>query len=245
VAATAQFVDQVISAADPHLPADSITLVVSNYSTVASVRAWTKAGDDVLRRCEHFLRNPSRDVARDPNGRRLAAAVAKAAPLMVQYGARIMKPTAKKPVATIDEKFVGALDRLSSPPTATTGFEHPITGTTQIYSPIYRIGRTDEGKEVRARIRVDDRPYDVMIDDSAVATAFDMAKAGATVPIDIMGGWSRDSHNGLLLDAARARIIRIGAGWKPISGADFLDAVHATLPDVFSELTDALPGDVR
>ena len=66
VAATAQFIDQVIAAADPHLPADSVTLVVSNYSTVASVRAWTPAGDDVLRRCERFLRNPAREVKHNP-----------------------------------------------------------------------------------------------------------------------------------------------------------------------------------
>ena len=218
VAATAQFIDRVLSAADPQLPADSVTLVVSNRTTVASLRGWTPAGSAVLHRCERFFRSPAREVSRDPNVRRLAAAVAEAASDIVPFHARVAKPRASKPLATINERFVESLARLAAPPAAAGGLELPVAGSTEIYSPIYRVGRLDEGKEMRARIRIEDRPYDVPIEPDAIAAAFDVAKAGAVVPIQIVGGWSRSPSDGLVLDAARARIVRIGAGWRPITG---------------------------
>jgi hypothetical protein len=245
VAATALFVDRVLAAADPKLPADSVTLVVSNYSTVASVRAWTRAGDDVLRRCEQFLRSPSREVKKDPTTRRMAGAIAEAAEEILPFRASVAKPKARKAIATINERLVTSLKNLSSPPTATSGPEPPVIGSTQILSPIYRVGRLDEGKEVLARIRVDGRPYDVRIDTAAIDAAFDVAKTGATVPIDIDGEWSRGEANALALDASKLRITRVGSGWKPIAGSEFLDAIHAALPDVFADLTDLLPEDAH
>jgi hypothetical protein len=246
VEATAQFIDRMLKAADPQLPDDCVTLVVSNYSTVASLHAWTPAGSDVLRRCERFLQSPLKEIRRDPSARQLALALAKAAPAIAQFRARVAKPRAKKKtIAIIDEKFIDGLERLTWLPTTTGDPEPPMAGSTQVYSPIYRVGRLDEGKEVRARIRVDDRPHDVLIENGVVGVAFDVAKTGAIVPITIDGGWSRDQHNTLVLDASRTRITRIGAGWEPIAGADFLDAIHAALPDAFADLTDVLPGDAH
>ncbi len=245
VAATARFIERVLAAADPDLPADSVTMVVSNYSTVAGIRAWTPAGNEALRKCERTLRSPSREVVRDPGARRLVSAIAVASTDMVAFGARVAKPRAKKSLAVINENFVERLGKLATPPTATKGVEVPIAGATQVYSPIYRVGRTDEGKEVRARIRVDDRPYDLPIEDAAVAAAFDVAKTGAIVPINIDGGWTRDASNALVIDATRSRITHVGADWKPIAGRDFLDAIHAALPDAFADLDDVLLGDAN
>jgi hypothetical protein len=245
VAATANFVDRLLRAADPHLPADSVTLVVSNYSTVAGLRAWTPAGVKVLQQCERFLRSPTREVKRNPETRRMAAAMADATPALVPFHARVAKPRAKKPLAILNEKFVTTSGRLAVPPTANQDEEPPVTGPTEIYSPIYRVGRLDEGKEMMARIRIDAKPYDVPLAANAVGPAFDAARDGIVVPIQIAGGWYRDAHNGLVLDRERARITSVGSTWRPISGAEFLDAIHKELPNVFDDLSDVLPGDMH
>lgn len=113
-----------------------------------------------------------------------------------------------------------------------------MTGATQVYSRVYRVGRIDDGREVRARIRIDDRPHDITIDEAAIDDAFDAAKAGAIVPVDIVCEWTRDSANALVLDAVRSKIMRVWSNWKPISGSDFLDAIHAALPDAFADLDE-------
>jgi hypothetical protein len=140
---------------------------------------------------------------------------------------------------------VQTAERLAMPPTATKTPEPPVVGSTEIYSPVYRVGRLDEGKEIHARIRIEDKPYDVRIDSDAIGAAFDAAKGGAVVPIQIVGGWRRDANNGLILDREQARIARIGADWRPVSGAEFLDAMRAAIPDAFDDLTDVLPGDIH
>jgi hypothetical protein len=245
VAATADFVDRMLRAADPHLPADSVTLVVSNYSTVAGLRAWTPAGTKVLQQCARFLRSPSLEVKRNPEARRMAAVMADATPVLVPFHASVAKPRAKKPIAHLNERFVSMIGRLAAPPTASHDEEPPVAGTTEIYSPIFRVGRLDEGKGVMARIRIDAKPYDVPLEANAITAAFDAARDGIVVPIKIVGGWYRDAHNGLVLDRERARITCVGSAWRPISGAEFLDAVHEELPNVFDDLSDVLPGDMH
>lgn len=58
VAATARFVDEILKGADPDLPDGSVTLLVSNYATVAGIRAWDLPGRAAVRRCERYLTNP-------------------------------------------------------------------------------------------------------------------------------------------------------------------------------------------
>src|SRR5580704_2026227 len=91
VAATARFFDEVLKGADPDLPDGSVTLVVSNYATVAGIRAWDSPGKAAVRRCERYLVNPTKDVRLHPEARHIAQAFAKAGADMAPYEARVTK----------------------------------------------------------------------------------------------------------------------------------------------------------
>ena len=239
VAATARFVEEVLKGADPYLPDGSVTLVVSNYATVAGIRAWDPPGKAAVRRCERYLTNPTKDVRLHPEARHIAQAFAKAGADMAPYGARVTKPATKKIIARIDEQAVRVAQELATARPIEANVPE-MSGGTEVYSQVYRVGRVDDGKEIHARIRIDGRPVEVAIAQAAIGDAFDAAKSGETVTLRLEGKWRRDDDGGLVIDPAQTVITSIGEGWKPITGAEFIDAIHEAIPDAFSDLDDIL-----
>lgn len=82
------------------------------------------------------------------------------------------------------------------------------------------------------------RPVEVALAQAAIGYAFDAAKSGETVAVRLEGRWRRDDDGGLVIDPAQTVITSIGEGWKPITGAEFVDAIHEAIPDAFSDLDD-------
>jgi hypothetical protein len=244
VAETARFVDEVLKSADPYLPDGSVTLVVSNYATVAGIRAWDPPGKAAVRRCERYLTNPTKDVRLHPEARDIARAFAKAGADMARYTARVTKPatktTAARTIARIDEQAVRVAEELATARPIETNVPEMLGGT-EVYSQVYRVGRVDDGREIHARIRIDGRPVEVALVQAAIGDAFDAAKSGETVTLRLEGKWRRDADGSLVIDPAQTLITSIGEGWKPITGAEFVDAIHEAIPDAFSDLDDILP----
>jgi hypothetical protein len=244
VAATARFVEEVLKGADPYLPDGSVTLVISNYATVAGIRAWDSPGKAAVRRCERYLNNPTKDVRLHPEARNIAQAFARAARDLAPYAARVTNPATKKVIARIDEEAVRVANELAATPVTEAKLPE-LTGGTEVYSQVYRVGRIDDGKEIHARIRIDGRPVEVSLAKAAVGDAFDAAKSGETVTLRLEGKWRRDDDGGLVIDPAQTVITSIGEGWKPVTGAEFVDAIHEAIPDAFSDLDDILPESAR
>jgi hypothetical protein len=169
--------------------------------------------------------------------------IADAAHEMLEFGARITTPRAKNPIATIDQSFVDRLIEISEVAADESMLDKPMVGATQVYSPIYRVGRLDENSDMQARIRLNDKACDVRVAGGAVADAFDVAKTGNVVPISVDCIWRRNDDGVFVIDNKRTTITRIDVAWRPISGAAFLSVVHASIPDVFSDLDDVIPGD--
>jgi hypothetical protein len=89
------------------------------------------------------------------------------------------------------------------------------------------------------------RPVEVALAQAAIGYAFDAAKSGETVTVRLEGRWRRDDDGGLVIDPAQTVITSIGEGWKPITGAEFVDAIHEAIPDAFSDLDDILAERAR
>lgn len=159
---------------------------------------------------------------------------------MAPYAARVTKPATHKIIARIDEQAVRVAQELATGRPIETNVQEMLGGT-EVYSQVYRVGRVDDGKEIHARIRIDGRPVEVAIAQAAVGDAFDAAKSGETVTLRLEGKWRRDADGGLVIDPAQTVITSIGDGCKPITGAEFIDAIHEAVPDAFSELDDILP----
>jgi hypothetical protein len=158
---------------------------------------------------------------------------------MAPYAARVTKQATKKIIARIDEQAVRVAAELATARPIETNAPEMLGGT-EVYSQIYRVGRVDEGKEIHARIRIDGRPVEVALARTTVGAAFDAAKSGETVTARLEGKWRRDADGCLVIDPSQTTITSIGEGWKPITGAEFVDAIHEALPDAFSDLDDVL-----
>ena len=68
----------------------------------------------------------------------------------------------------------------------------------------------------------------------------DAAKSGETVTVRLEGKWRRDADGCLMIDPSQTTITSIGEGSNPITGAEFVDAIHEAIPDAFSDLDDVL-----
>ena len=169
--------------------------------------------------------------------------IAGAAHEMLEFGAYITTPRAKRPIATLDQSFVDNLTEISERVTDNSRQDKPMAGATQIYSPIYRVGRLDENSDTQARIRLNDKACDVRVARCAVADAFDVAKTGNNVPISIDCLWRRNDDGVMTIDPRRTIITRIDATWRPVSGAEFLTVIHSAIPNVFDNIDDIIPGD--
>lgn len=225
VAAAATFLGRVLRAASPDLPEGSITLVVTNYNMGAAVRARTAEGRKAAKRFLLFLENPTRMLDSDPSTRNLAEALA--TPGDALLSATIFRPRARRPLAVIDQQFARHMHALAN----ATEEEPCLRGPTTVYSPVYRVGRWDENKTIKARIRMGGEPHDIALADERIAPDFfKAAMETRAFPVRLAAVWVRRADGRLQVDAKRTLAVSVDLSWAPITGADFVEAVQQAAP---------------
>lgn len=223
----ARMFDDLVKAAGEQLPPDSLTLVVDNYSMRVGVRPQNEEGKRLLDRITSVLKDPLKALRETPEVRELAKIVSDYGKDAKEDKARIKRWRAHRPFVEFDNVYIkmlsGAVESDPNP-------EDSIKGTTVVYSPIYRVGRTSEGKKNQARVMLDGKPHDIEIDDAAKADFFDAAKTGRTVMISLETEWIRGSDGSRKPRVKGTRAIAVQACDEDSSGKSILDAISDLPP---------------
>lgn len=233
VSAAALFVARLLKAVCPSLPEGSVTLVISNYSMGATVRARTaegrKASDGIL----GFLDNPSKALLRDPDARKLAHALANPGDALLN--AQIIRPRGRAPIATLDAQFAKQMAALAS----ASGPEPVLRGTTVVFSPVYRIGRFDDENDSKIRVRINGGPHEVGIAEGVKeADFYEAVKAKRTFPVHLSAVWVRGADGTLSFDLKGTKAVRVDYDWAPITGEEFVAAMNRAAPSGFVDDDD-------
>lgn len=241
VAAAATFLGRVLAAAYPSLPEDSITLVITNYHMGAMVRARTPEAHKAAERVVAFLENPSRFLDRDPTAKDIATALGSPGASLLH--AQLLRPRGRIPLATLNRPFERRMNALAS---ATT-VEPALRGTTIVYSQVYRVGRYDDDKAIKIRIRFGDGCHDVeLATETPAADFFKAAEREQMFPIHINAVWFRGADGRLYYDFKTTRAVRVDMDWLPVSGHNFVAAMEVAAPsgyvddDDFAERIDMI-----
>lgn len=235
VAAAAAMLAEALDAAYPGLPPDSVTMVVNNFEMRAQVRARSPEGAAAVATFAAFLENPTRAIHRKASATRIADAVAKYADHLAF--ATIKRPRARKQLATLDQRFTRELRALAS-------VREPVQsvrGTTQIQGLVYRVGRTDEDSDIRARVRLDDEICDVRLSPQAdPASFYDAAKSGVASAITVDAVWLSSGER-LVIDPGRSRLSAV----QPLDlslGEAFLAEARTQAANSFDDVDDIIAG---
>ncbi len=236
VALAARLLARMLKAAAPNLPEDAVTMVVQNYALRATIRTRTVEAERVVRRVLRLLENPTRAAAKEPHASDLAAAIVEDGRELEQYVPRFYRPRKKQPIAEVNAGFMKTMRFIAED----LRHEQVVRGSTILYSRVYRVGTTDEGRDAKARILASDKPVDVTINEAVVDRFFDAAKSQRVLPIRIEGCWVRTGEGLFVLDARRSTATDVDTEWQATSGRELVEKASEVIGDAFDDIDDVL-----
>ncbi|HMU41492.1 MAG TPA: hypothetical protein PKE31_20965 [Pseudomonadota bacterium] len=240
VAQAARMVANVFNAAgtpeDDHDP--NITLEIYNKDLRALVHPRSPEGRRATKLFVQFLQNPMRLARTKPATRRFAAVLADSADTFAGEKVSIVRPRVREPLAVFDDEFARSMRSLAKvAPTI------ELRGSDEIISRIFRVGCTDEGRHIKARIVLDGRPQDVLLPEdlpeNVRADFYEYAKTRALARIQLEVAWARDEHGLLSPFAPRCRVTGIEP-CEETTGAQLLDEVAAAGPLFSASIEDMI-----
>lgn len=180
---------------------EGLTLVVENFDMKVRLRAWGKESRLAADALKEFIKNPTASVPMvDVSG--LADLLRSYCRDNLEDGITFWRPGARKPFRIVDREFIKILDVINEErmllegSTATT----KLRGTTVVSTPVYRVGRSSEDADPKARIRIDGKYVEVKIAASAFAEFCEAAKHARPVSVRLTASWVRKDE-GLVLIA--------------------------------------------
>jgi hypothetical protein len=216
VADTAQMLAKAVEAALPlGVAEDAITLVVKNLNMVATLRAWTPAGDEALTFLSNVVFDPVRTSQNDPiRTAGVARALAHSGKDMVDDGGVFFVPCqSDSPRIKLDRTLVHVLEQLASSEHTTR-----VHGGTQVYSVVLRVGRAKEqSSRHQVRLVINGKAQDVQLHADAFDSFVEAMRSGRKVKVELKACW-RKLGSEFELDLQRTTAVRIDPTWRQ---ADF------------------------
>jgi hypothetical protein len=168
-----------------------LTLVVSNRDLMVSLRAYDEQALSPVQTLVGIVADPIDMMQREPSTRAAAAAFSKGLATVAHLRGTVFVRSAAtggraRKLRQFDEVLVNAIQAASRVQEVPGTF---IAGTTEIYSPVLRVGRAAEKAGHFARLFIDGDYRDAAIEPSAVPDFFDAAKAGGMHRVQIEAQW--------------------------------------------------------
>lgn len=163
------------------------TLVVENKFLKATIRTRTPQGASAVNSVIDLVRNPLSTQRPHPARSELAAELAEYARDEGRYHPQLWKPGAKEPLCNLDETFAAMMEAIAI---ALPAGSNVVRGTTYVFSKVYRVGRTDDQRPMKARITIEGRPLEVRVDDEVARDLlFDAARRDSVVRLRLAAEW--------------------------------------------------------
>jgi len=231
----------------PDLADGDVTMVVKNFSTETEVRGWHGDGVDAVRLLGDLVEDPIEAIQQHAELAHAARTLAAHANELTKHGPKFKR--GRKKARVVDEVFVKTMRSAGSEAIRAQIAATPnhMTGNTIVYSPVIRVGKTDEGGKVWARIRIEGKYRDVEVDQDLVESIWEIAKRETTCEFKVTGRWEEDDAGALHL--AAPRIVEVNQDYSPWSGRQILEASHElthlfTRQDFEEMLADLQPEDM-
>lgn len=216
VVAASMFRD-LLSTTHPVLSEGSITMVVSNFDMTAGLRYQDQSGRRVLEAISKVIRAPAEAVNRRPALTAVADILSEYAPKLVNFAPAFW--SSRGLIRSFDEKFVHTLSEVVKEQSRLL-----LWGDTIVYSPVYRVGRTSDKEETRARIEIDGQRHDIRVKKGSEGLFFDAAKNGDIHAVYLEAAWYRNEHGNLELDTRRSRAVSAEV-WEPATDTDLMQEI--------------------
>ena len=244
VAAAARMFQRAVAAFGPELSPDSVTMVVGNFTTTAGLRAWSADGHAALTHIENVIRDPLTEIRARPASQLIADAIARGKKDLAKYRGEFVSPGTKRRPVVVDERFFNMIEGAAKAPLES---QDRIRGKTEVLSVVYRVGRSEESKDIAARINIDGTPRDITVrrSDDLIRCLFDAARDVKMTRLTLEAQWLRDGDS-WTIDPRNIRIIAVD-DMSPMNGADLLHGfagiVSTVSDDELRETLDTLKGE--
>lgn len=223
VAAAAAFVERLLHAASPAPSGEGPTLTVPAGPLTLIVRAQSADAQRAVERILALLEAPEPSLDQDPAARRIAAALAQPGPELVC--AVIRRSGERRPAATLDGEFQRKMSALA----ASEPKEVSPKGSTIVYSPVLRVGRSGAETVLKVRLELDGAPLEVALADERSASDFrKAAKEKRAFPVHLQATWARGPDGALHLDASETVATAVDLSWTR-SRAEEMEAAKEDL----------------
>jgi hypothetical protein len=236
VAGAANLLAHMLRAVAPSLPTEAVTLIVQNRNTRATIRTWTHEAQTAVRAIVRILENPTKAALKERQASAVATAIVEDVKPLQPYAPRFYKPRSKKAIATVDDLYIHTMRAV-----ARDARGAPIVrGTTTIYTPVYRVGRTGEDRKVKARLLAAGQPQDFAIAKGKAELFFDAAKLGRILPVKLAAVWLRLGPSTMVLDHRRTVAIDVDTAWRQETGIELGAQLTSALEDAFDDLDETI-----
>ncbi len=232
VEAAARMFKVMLETVRPDLPADSVTMVVTNRKMSTGLRAWTPEARAATKTLLAFVRTPVGYLKKHPEQLQLAVAVGeftKAA--RAQGGVEVWREGQKKATARLDEAFTEKIDRYRESVDQSGAAALVTATTTTVRSVVLRVGRLAEGKPVCARVTIRGDAHDLRVKGDA-GPFFAAAQDGGIHRITVKIAWKRDAGGARRIDAERSHALALERLAPALRGEALLDALSEAMPSL-------------
>jgi len=248
VAATPERVEQIarmfkeaLAGASDSPVAESVTLVVENYSMKARLNAWDARGEEATARIGRVIVSPLKELKERPASQKIAEALAKYGRDLSSLGG-ILTIWGEKDSIPLDESFVSTMEGASKKHLPESDV---LVGDSSLYGTAIRVGRLSESKALSARLNVDGKLHEIVVGnlpEEQSKILFDGVRLGNLLRLGIQGKWLR-SEKRWILDTGSMKISSVEL-IEPISGKDLLEklsgAIEPTTAQEFKEMMEEL-----
>lgn len=223
-----------LRAISPSLAEESVTLVVSNFAMTAGLRPQDPSGKSTVDALIRFLAKPIKEANRRPGFASAAELITTYGPKLAPYGAEFWTP--RRLLCKVDDELAVLMKRVSS-----GRARRLLRGDTTIYSPVLRVGRTDDQSTVRARVSISGKARDIAIKQGQAEPFFDAAKHGRLCRVSVEAFWYRDEEGELELYVPKSRLVSVSE-LKAVNGADTMQAAMDCPFQLFDNVEDVIDG---
>lgn len=239
VVKSAQAIEALARELDGGLSEESFTVVISNFDLRAELRAHDDRAESALGNVFQTAIDPGKHLADTPRARQIARALARLADEFRDDGPTLGLKGQRRRVKLTQRKSK-ELKAAADVPDPAVDLGLTLRGTSEIRSPVLRVGRLTDGGPLAARLVLESKPVEVPFESAAMDALLEGLRTGKLQKLTVSAAWNQKLDGSVATVPDSLRILCAEPA-QVMSGAELLK--H--LPRLSQQSFDAMMGALR
>lgn len=223
----AKMFQDALRASGEDIDAESVTMVVENFSACAEIRGRDESGIRAVTAISSVIEDPVKAVQRNPRNRLVADAIASGGAGFKTVRGKFK--AGRRTVATFDETFINGVRGASVDQRRVA-----MRGRDQIYSRVLRVGRLVDDGPIKVRVHLGSaiRDLDLAGSPEPFIRALESERRQC---IDVETEWTEGRGGTVEMNAGKTIVLSLREVAEPMTGAELIDGFADALDPLAAE----------